>query len=492
MDLPATHGVYNLLEEKWIPVLYNNGKAKRVGICQTLADARGIRRIAAGNPMDRMSLLRFISALILWCQEDARLFLAALDEKGADMPENWLAKLKENKAAFNLLGDGKRFYQDELLKGGNSRPIGDLLVEFPGEESINHMRHVVYDDSWGFCPACCAMGILRFSVWAPANRYYPASVNPGSAAYAFIEGKNLFQTLCANLPEKNPQADQAPWSGDERPNSPDAAARLAWRPRKLWLHVGSENGYCANCGGFGVLITRLDNKGGWPNPATGGGARENKFWDADPHLLMKEDGKLISLPKLKADVAKHSSMFWREALCSRQGRAGRVAAVGMVANKSFAFHDSVSIALPDASDRVKSLADLSAGCIGKLRGLLGKAMKTSRRKRPEIDAAVTLLTPNAEARIRDRLNRINAPGGDVAGDDKAFLHEVYAPMVEQVVASVTPGSPFRRHAVRKRAQCLLDKEMDELVGRPERLSGADTPAVAPGKPGCGRKKRGSK
>lgn len=270
MGFPVTQGSYNLLEEKWIPVLYGNGKNDRVGICQALTDAHKIRQIAASNPMDRVALLRFLLAVLMWCKEDAKSSLAELAEKNIGIPEIWLSKLKKNKDAFDLLGNGKRFYQDELLKGKESRPIGDLLVEFPGADSVNHMRHVVHDGSYGFCPACCVMGILRLSVWAPANRYYPASINPGSAAYAFIDRKNLFQTLCANLPETNPQADQAPWLGNKQPNSPDAVARLAWRPRKLWLNVESKNDHCANCGSFGELITSLCNEGGWSPPVTDG------------------------------------------------------------------------------------------------------------------------------------------------------------------------------------------------------------------------------
>ena len=47
-------------------------------------------------------------------------------------------------------------------------------------------------------------------------------------------------------------------------------ANLAWRPRKLWLNVASEQGSCANCGSSGVLVTNLCNEGGWPTPTTDG------------------------------------------------------------------------------------------------------------------------------------------------------------------------------------------------------------------------------
>lgn len=59
---------YNLLEEAWIPVLWNDGRAGRVGIRQALMQAGRIRQIAASNPMDRLAILRFLLALLYWCK----------------------------------------------------------------------------------------------------------------------------------------------------------------------------------------------------------------------------------------------------------------------------------------------------------------------------------------------------------------------------------------------------------------------------------------
>lgn len=46
---------YNLLEEQWVPVLWTDGKAGRVGIVEALTQAGRIRQIAASNPMDRVA-----------------------------------------------------------------------------------------------------------------------------------------------------------------------------------------------------------------------------------------------------------------------------------------------------------------------------------------------------------------------------------------------------------------------------------------------------
>ncbi|MGV8081090.1 MAG: type I-E CRISPR-associated protein Cse1/CasA [Syntrophales bacterium] len=605
MGLPVTQGAYNLLEEKWIPVLYANGRTDRVGICQALIDASAIRQIAASNPMDRVALLRFLLAVLMWCKENVKSSLVALDQKSTSIPENWLAKLKEHRTAFNLLGDGKRFYQDELLKGKESRPISDLLIEFPGANSLNHMRHVVHDGSYGFCPACCTMGILRLSVWAPANRFYPASVNPGSAAYAIIEGKNLFQTLRANLPETNQQGDQAPWLGNEQPNSPDTVARLAWRPRKLWLNVADSGGHCACCGAPGAVVKTLCIQRGWPTPITTGqqfgkdvlgefqklndeykskatdrrklankvvnvasvilkcrmpallyadshatqapkaeseaarlarvfeqlyaagnlkiikeltrkltkeekplldqqDTQVKKFWVEDPHLLTEAEA--IKLPDLSEDVGLHASKFWRDALRLRGNKA---LAIGIVGDGQYVFHDTPAVHLPDTAATM--LAKLTSDCaeilIGtgakekpnenseaklRRRGVLRAVTYNPDRQHPEIGASVKLLTPNAEAQIRDQLSRINAWTGDNETEDKAFLHEIYAPVVEKIIASVTPGSPLRRHATRNHAQSLLNKKINELVKKPYHPLNAGPPTAIPGQPKRGRKKGGPK
>ncbi len=470
---------FNLIYEKWIPVLYSNGAAKRTGILQAFKDAHLIRQIAASNPMDRVALLRFLSAVLMWCRENVKSDLTALDRKNTGVPEEWLTKLKENKTKFELLGDGNRFYQDEAVKNNETRPIADLLVEFPGADSVNHMRHIVHDGSYGFCPACCALGILRLSVWAPANRYYPASVNPGSAAYAFIEGNNLLQTIRENLPEINSQTNQAPWISNEPPDVPDAVTMLAWRPRKLWLNVGSEPGTCANCVNTGTLLTSLCNEAGWSTPLAVG--KKKKFWDADP-LLLKDD-EPISLPGLGSDIAAHSSRFWRNALRLRHERERKVTAIGPVVNK-FTFQDALAVALPGVSAARKNLPELSDNFRKKLCNLLVQVTQNPKLQHPAIRSVVVLLTPQVEDQIRKRLNVTTS---DSESDD-VFLKEIFAPMVEQIIESVIHGSPIRRQTAKNYAQALLSIKIKKLLEEAAQPSNEGAAAATPDKPKPRRKK----
>jgi hypothetical protein len=93
---------YNLLEEKWIPVLYCDGNWDRIGIRKALEDACRIRQIAASNPMDRVAILRFLLALLYWCKGNPPDNLEATS--GDSFPADCFSKLDDNKDCFNLLG----------------------------------------------------------------------------------------------------------------------------------------------------------------------------------------------------------------------------------------------------------------------------------------------------------------------------------------------------------------------------------------------------
>jgi len=480
---------FNLVVENWIPVLYADGNWCRVGIRKALEDAHLIRQIAASNPMDNIALLRFLLAILYWCRGNP-----PNNMPQGRFPPEWFQILDDHKDCFNLLGEGKRFYQDKSLENKKVRPIADLLVEFPGADSVNHMRHVIHDGSYGLCPACCAMGILRLSVWASTNGSYPASVNPGSAAYAFVQVGNLFLTLKSYLTEAGIESEDVPWLSDKEPKSPCVIARLAWRPRSMWLNDPIEKSLCAYCGCKSVLITSLYNGGGWKTSKPEDSKK--KFWNSDPHLLKDEEP--ISLPLLKTNIALHSSQFWREALCLRSEQAGKVVAIGPVVNK-FTFQDAVSIdfavTLPDTT--VKKRVQFTNECSKLLYGTNSPRKKKETykdklerlgflrmdsfnpdRNHPEIYSAFDFLTPNAEARIRAALNNPT----DVT-DDKLFLRGIYEPMVESIMASTTVGSPLRRREALHKGKAALNRAIERAIQNQAQANAADAPAST------GKKKR---
>ena len=57
---------YNLLQERWIPVLRINGEVDCVSIIEVLTQAGDIRFITLASPLDLFAVHRFILTLLYW------------------------------------------------------------------------------------------------------------------------------------------------------------------------------------------------------------------------------------------------------------------------------------------------------------------------------------------------------------------------------------------------------------------------------------------
>ena len=319
MDHPVKPA-YNLLEEKWIPVLYVDGKTDRVGICQALTEAGKIRQIAASNPMDSVALLRFLLAVLMWCKEDAKPSLAALDEKSAGIPKNWLAKLNANEAAFDLFDEGRPFMQDRTVQEENTNAATELIHDLPSGSALNHFRHT-RDKVDGLCPACCVLGLVRWPCYATAGtkgagKSMTASPNGNTPAYAFPVCNTLLQCLGASVKRLTASPNDTPiWLSNGRPGELGPLSGLTWRSRSVLLSMPTENDgrLCSYCGAnTGGLICEIRFQPGWKRIS-------EKPWDADPHLVRvarkKKNGAvekvLVAYPSPQ-DSVDRSAMLWRD------------------------------------------------------------------------------------------------------------------------------------------------------------------------------------
>lgn len=285
---------YNLLEEEWIPVLYHDGRWERVGIRKALGDAHRIRQIAASNPMDRVAILRFLLAVLYWCRGSPT--YETRQELGVQFPVDWFSKLDENKDCFNLLGEGKRFYQDSTAQ--RNRPATDLIQEIPTGNNFWHFRHST-DEKDGLCPACCAMGLLRlplFSVSGLPN--LKSGINGAPPVYVVPYGTCLADTLKANWNPKGQQLGVPAWvKPDIRPPEDDDVPLLSGMTllaRRVWLHDPETSGICVNCGTKTtalVLTCEFQTAG----------EQRNDRWN-DPHVvyLDKTPRKAVRAPDLTA------------------------------------------------------------------------------------------------------------------------------------------------------------------------------------------------
>jgi len=265
---------FNLLDEKWIPVVRRDGLADRVGIRDALAQAHRIRQIAAPNPLDEMALLRFLLAVLHWCR-------GAYDAPGGGtIPAEWLSRLDAGKDLFRLFGDGGRFYQDAAAL--RLRPATELLHEVPTGHNFWHPRHSE-DGSTGLCPACCALGLLRLPLFCesgtPGMR---TGINGPPPVYAMRLGSSLWDTLRGNLLDV-PLGTPA-WERLETCRAPDRdvplLAGLTAPARLVWLHEPcGPPGACAGCGAREPALVRQCGF----QPA---GTLKSDRW-RDPHVLYR-------------------------------------------------------------------------------------------------------------------------------------------------------------------------------------------------------------
>ena len=278
---------YNLLEEEWIPVLWKKGNSNRVGIITALTQADKIRQIAASNPMDRVAILRFLLALLYWCQGNSD---GANAQSGGSFPKKWFKKLDDNKHLFNLLGDENRFYQDHNVDG-NAVAVTNLLHDLPSGTNITHFRHV-RDFHEGLCLACCAMGLLRWPSVASAGKFgkwqqMTACINGNTPAYSIPTGANLLETLWLNWPSSPPVNGDAPvWENPIEESPLGFLKGMTWRSRRILLAPPDTQGnrdfsagLCCYCGEpTDRLVKSILFRPGWPRPS-------KEPWSDDPQLL---------------------------------------------------------------------------------------------------------------------------------------------------------------------------------------------------------------
>jgi len=229
-----------------------------------------------------------------------------------------------------------------------------------------------------------------------------------------------------------------------------------------------------------------------------------KFWAEDPHLL--KEAEAIRLPGLGEDVGQHAGKFWREAF---QLRGSRALAVGIVGDGQFGYHDALAVCLPDAA--AAGLVEATAACSEFVRGraakkrpnesgeakirrfgLLRSVTDNPDRQHPEIDSALKLQTPELEQQIRTLACAGSRPTDDDTAEQTSILRALFAPAVERVITSVTPGSVRRRQAARNEALSLLNGKISELAQRTTASEDADARQGQAPRSGRGTRKGGTR
>lgn len=277
--------IFNLIDSPWIPVLFGNGEWRRIGLKELFERAKEIRTVAPWNPQDEASLLRFLIAIIYWTRGNFS------EEKRRDDFQDVVEKLESHRDCFNLLGEGRRFYQVEMMNY-DPRPISYLYTELPSGTNIAHFYHLT-DKNARLCLPCCALGLVRWGSYAQAgldrqrSPSFPAGIHGNNPSYFFPDNNDLaeiFNTLW--VPVAWVEGDAPSWV-DSRPQPLGIMKALTYQSRAIRLIEERESsrgelskGDCHLCGDRGVpVIGKMIFTSGWVRPYNG----ENNY--EDPFLM---------------------------------------------------------------------------------------------------------------------------------------------------------------------------------------------------------------
>jgi CRISPR type I-E-associated protein CasA/Cse1 len=249
---------YNLIGERWIPVLWSDGRPNRVGVREALTQAGRIRQIAASNPMDRVAIIRFLLALLYWRRGNPPLDESEIPNES--FPPDWFSKLDDHRECFNLLGGNDRFYQyrGSSAAKDEKKTANYLIQEIPTGTNHWHFRHST-DGVRGLCPACCALGLLRLPVFATSGgRGMPPGVNSKPPLYVIPLGATLAETLLLSwrpVQDLGIPAWVKPGVALPRAGKVPLLVGMSWLPRRVWLDDPAQSAaHCISCGREDRLI----------------------------------------------------------------------------------------------------------------------------------------------------------------------------------------------------------------------------------------------
>lgn len=249
---------YNLLEERWIPVVWKNGDTKHIGIIEALDNASRIRCLALASPLDLFAIHRFIVTLLYWKASLAggveRVRKLLLNDER--IPKAMIDDIKKEAHRFNLFHEEYPFLQDLSVngdenKGKEKKSIGSLFAELATGTNVAHFQHGD-DENMRLCLPCTAIGMLRVIPWTQSGGSgLTPSVHNAPPIMAIAIGDNLAVTLGLNLVPLDVEMGKASWSGHFKPSNSTKPIpyleALTWNPRRIFLPL-PENGTCWYCG----------------------------------------------------------------------------------------------------------------------------------------------------------------------------------------------------------------------------------------------------
>lgn len=190
---------YNLLEEKWLPVLRADGSHDHIAPYQIAETDNPVIALNAPRPDFNGALIQFLIGLVqtAFAPEDEDAWFEIFESPPT--PEALKNAFAQYQEAFNLDGDGARFMQDlDELAEQKPLPMTVLLMDTMGSET-----HFVKDlPPQGMSPALAAMALYTLQTNAPSG---------GAGHRTSMRGGGPLTTLVLAAPIKDDAAPLSLW-----------------------------------------------------------------------------------------------------------------------------------------------------------------------------------------------------------------------------------------------------------------------------------------
>jgi CRISPR system Cascade subunit CasA len=254
---------FNLIDEPWIPCLFDDGSARDASLFETLAGADHIREVYDPLPLVTVALHRLLLAVLHRVVDGphTRDAWAALWARGTWDAAAVRAYLERWRDRFDLFGQRFPFYQTPEIGPEYAGSAAKLAQQYASGNNATLFDHTSDRSGLTLTPAEAAravVGLQAFSVGGLVS-HLPGEDKQGhksakgsppvKGAVALVKGETLFETLALNLHQYDcAHGIPSPCMGEDRPAwERDAPTRpgerwpdgyldlLTWQSRRVRL-----------------------------------------------------------------------------------------------------------------------------------------------------------------------------------------------------------------------------------------------------------------
>ena len=264
---------FNLIDERWIPCVFLNGKREETSLWNTLESAPDIQFISAEYPPMTASILMLLLAVLYRTQKiSSDLEWEEKWKQGKFDLQSMTEYMKQWRGWFDLFDEIHPFYQDTRI-GAREKDIRNLAGKPPLPKAVNGLilhaasgsgatlfDHSTDEQEVLFTPAQMARLLLMIQGFSlggmtnasvPADKYYSDAPHARGAVF-FLQGNNLFETLMLNLiaqeewTDTDGTQDVPTWEredafADDRKIPDGILDLLTWQSRRILLIPHDEN-----------------------------------------------------------------------------------------------------------------------------------------------------------------------------------------------------------------------------------------------------------